>query len=328
MTSQAHTNVTMRVSNSRLKTFRRCPNQYRYKYIMGLRPRKRKDHLERGTWIHDLLMVHYDGEDWRARHLELKRKFSNLFEEEREELGDLPTECGRIMRSYLRTYGQTDKRYITVDSELDEIVTLPNGVRLHMVVDLIVWDTHLKGLWIWDHKTRKSFEELDNITLDPQGTLYYDGLTVMGYEGILGFMANEIRTKAPAIPDVLVAGGLSKRKNIDTDVWTYMREIKRRGLDPRDYADILESIAVRQKDRFFRRVAIPKDPTTVSTLRREALQTIKIIELSERKKYFPRTYDKSCAWGCDYRDLCIAELRGGDIKPMIRQNFKSDKEME
>jgi hypothetical protein len=99
----------MRVSHSRVKTWRRCPNQYRYKYVMGLKPRERKTQLERGSWLHELLMVHYDGEDWRLRHRALKKQFMNLFEEEREQLGDLPTECFRIMKSYERTYKFDDE---------------------------------------------------------------------------------------------------------------------------------------------------------------------------------------------------------------------------
>lgn len=319
----------MRVSNSRLKVYRRCPKQYEFKYIMGLRKKKRKVELERGSWIHELLMVHADGEDWRDRHSELTKKFNNLFEEEREDLGDLPRECARIMRSYLRTYGRDEKRYLTIDSEMDEVVTLPNGLELHMIIDRIVWDRKLKGMWIWDYKTRKNFEESDNLLLDPQGGLYYDGLRKMGgYEPILGFVLDEIRTKAPAVPALLNSGALSKRKNIDTDVWTYMSAIRRHGLDPADYADILRVIAARQKDRFFRRVAIPKDPPLRRALRREALQTTRLIRSSVERHEFPRTFDRSCAWMCDYRDLCIADLMGGDISTMVKMNFTSDKEQE
>lgn len=319
----------MRVSQSRLKTYRRCPKQYDFKYVRGLRPKRKSVQLERGSWIHELLMVHYDSEDWRERHSLLTKRFNNLFEEEREQLGDLPRECSRIMRSYLRTYERADRRYVTIDSEMDEIVRLPNGLQLHMIIDRVVWDKKLKGMWIWDHKTRKNFEDADNIILDPQGTLYYDGLDVMGgYEPLLGFVINEIRTKAPAVPALLKSGELSKRKNIDTDVWTYMSAIRRHDLDPANYTAILRLIATRGKDRFFRRVALPKDPPLVRALRREALQTAMAIRTAEKREHFPRTFDRSCSWGCDYRDLCIAELMGGDISSMIKMDFKSDKEQE
>ncbi len=312
----------MRVSHSRLKTWRRCPNQFRYKYEMDLRPKGKKIQLERGTWIHKLLMTFYDGEDWREVHEEETRKFNNLFEEEREDLGDLPSECARIMRSYLYTYGKLDKRrFRTIDSEMDEIITLPNGLEINIVVDLIVWDKLMKGIWAWDHKTRKNFEDKDNFILDPQLTIYYDGLQTMGYKPLLGVVGNEIRTKAPTVPGLLVKGGLSKAKSIDTDVRTYMDAIRYHGLDPADYEGILQTIAAQQKERFFRRTYIPKDPPVVRQQRKEVTWTANEILSAQKKEAFPRSADKSCAWGCDYRDLCIAELKGGNIDNMVKMNF-------
>ena len=315
----------MRVSHSRIKTWRRCPNQFRYKYEMDLRPKGKKVQLERGSWLHKLLMTHYDGEDWRVAHEKEKAKFRRLFEEEREELGDLPGECARIMKSYVRYYKTIDKRFVTLDSEMDEIVTLPNGLEVNIVVDLIVWDKVLSGIWAWDHKSRKNFEDEDLIILDPQLTIYYDGLRLMGFDRLLGVVQNEIKTKPPAIPDLLQSGELSKRKNIDTDVWTYMEEIRRRGLDPSNYADILRTIASRQKDKFFRRTYIPRDKPLVRQQRREITWSANEILAAQRKSAFPRSVDKSCAWGCDYRDICITELHGGDIDSIIKARFTRER---
>jgi hypothetical protein len=49
------------LSNSKVKTWNRCPKQWEFKYIYGLRPKKKTIQLERGSWVHELLMVHYDG---------------------------------------------------------------------------------------------------------------------------------------------------------------------------------------------------------------------------------------------------------------------------
>jgi hypothetical protein len=107
-----------------------------------------------------------------------------------------------------------------------------------------------------------------------------------------------------------------------------MAAIKKHGFDPANYADILQLIAIRQKDKFFRRTPMPKDPHLIKTLRREALMTANDMARADAKGHYPRTFDKSCKWGCDYTDICIAQLRGGDISSMIKMNFKSDKEQE
>jgi PD-(D/E)XK nuclease superfamily len=312
----------VRISNSKLKTFRRCAKQYEYKYVQNLRSKRRGAALERGSWVHELLMVHADGEDWRERHKVLTQQFNNLFEEEREELGDLPTECGRIMRAYLRTYKSDEQRYQVIDTEMDEIITLPNGLKLQIIIDVIVEDLIDGGLWIRDYKTRRSFHDPATIMRDPQLTLYYWGVEHMGYRPLRGAIVDEIRTKAPAIPERLQSGGLTRRKNIDTDVHTYATEIRRFGLDIEDYRDHLLHIAKSQHDRFFRRTSMPKDPPVIRTTMREAVETAQAIQNAERTMRFPRSADFTCEHSCEYKDLCLVELYGGDGSSLIKMNFE------
>jgi len=312
----------MRISNSKAKTYRRCPNKYRYKYVLKLRPKSKSLPLEKGTWMHALLQVHYEGKSWKKRHKQLTKQFNKLWEEHREELGDLPTECLALMRGYLRQYPDDLKRYRIIDAEMDEIVTLPNGLRLQIIIDLILEDTIDGGLWVWDHKFRAKLAEPENMLLDPQLTLYFWGLEYMGYKDIRGVMYNEVRTKAPKVPEFLKSGRLSKRMNIDTDVWTYMNTIREYELDPEDYQDILQHIATNEEARFYRRTPIPKDPPVIRTAMGELVDTAQEIQTAERKDRFPRDFEGSCRYECEYKDLCIAELHGADISSMIRQNFE------
>lgn len=317
------------ISNSRLNTYKRCPNKYKYKYVLKLKPKKRSVQLERGSWIHELLMVDADGHDWMQRHRLLTQEFNNLWEEEREELGNMPGECGRIMRSYKRHYSDDEHRWHVVDTELDEVVTLPNGVRLRIIIDVVLEDKRDGGLWVRDYKTRKSFKEIDLMMLDPQLTLYYKGLELLGYTDLRGAMYDEIRTKPPTIPALVYRGTrLERKRNMDTDVYTYARAIRKHGFDPSDYADILRGLALRQKDKFFRRTMLPKDPPIIRTTIREAMQVTESILRAERRGHFPRVADDDCRWKCEFKDVCIAELMGGNIEPLIKQNFTRRKEKD
>jgi hypothetical protein len=315
----------MQLSNSKVKTYRRCPNQFRYKYGMKLRPKARRIQLETGTWCHSLLQAHYEGKDWKKKHKRLTKQFNNLPEEIREQLGDIPTECRRIMRGYFRQYPDDHKRYRVIDCEMDEIVVLSNGIRLNIIVDLILEDLIDGGLCFWDHKFRGKLGEADDMMLDPQLTLYFWGLEKLGYHDMRYGLYNEVRTKVPTVPKLLVRGGLSKAKNIDTDVYTYMKAIRDNDLDPNEYADILHHIATNEETRFFRRTPIPKDPPVVRTTMKELVDTAVEIQRAERQDRYPRSFETSCKWGCDYKDLCIAELHGADIKSMIQQNFEVSK---
>lgn len=315
----------MRVSHSRVKTWRRCEKQFEYKYVEGLRRKRKNKNLEMGSWMHDLLMVYMDDEDWVAAHRERVNEYNNYFEEEREDLGDLPNECLRLMKSYIRQYGKTDKRaYRVIDTEMDEIVTLPNGLEINVVIDIILEAKKGGGIWAKDYKTRTKFDAKDIILLDPQYTTYYDALEIMGYTKLMGFIVDEIRKKAPTLPSVLRSGELSKRRNLDTDVWTYMSAIRLHGLDPSKYSDFLQHLAANQKERFFRRTYIPKDPPTIRRTRREMIQSAKQMEraMSNPKRVYTRAVDNSCLFMCDYRDLCVVDLHGGDTSTMKKMGFE------
>src|SRR3546814_9274206 len=84
---------------------------FKYKYLDELSPRVLSKPLTRGKWFHSLLETYYrpdddpangaDGEyreTWEDVHRHMSHKFSNLFDEETEELGDLPREMQTLER--------------------------------------------------------------------------------------------------------------------------------------------------------------------------------------------------------------------------------------
>src|SRR2546423_72081 len=96
---------TLTLSNSRANTFKRCQKQYEFRYRLKLKPKRVALPLRLGDWLHQLLMVHADGHDWRDRHTVLRADFDKLLNEEKEDLGDLPTNAERLIKGYLAHYG-------------------------------------------------------------------------------------------------------------------------------------------------------------------------------------------------------------------------------
>lgn len=310
----------LRLSNSKAKTYRRCPKQYEFKYVQKLRRKSHALPLKRGDWLHQLMMTHYDGHDWRVRHAELTVEFMKLFEEEREEYGDLPTECSRIFRSYLAHYRHIDGQYTVIDSEVDEIVELPNGDTFNFIIDLIVEDQD-GGIWLWDHKTVKGFMPADFMLLDTQLSRYFWAARKIGIKGLRGVMFNELITAPPTAPELLKNGRLTERQNLKCDVYTYMATIKAHGLDPKDYRDTLLRLKG-QSDRWFRRTKLPKSKHLTEQMMRELLMTSREIKEATRRGHFPRHPDKSCQWGCDFTELCIIDLNGGDTSDVIKLKYQ------
>lgn len=315
------------LSNSRIKTYRRCPKQYEYKYTLGLKPKRRSIHLERGSWLHELLQVHFDGEDWLARHRELTKEFDLLFDEEKEDLGDLPAECERLFRSYLFNYREEDQSYRVIDTELDEIVTLPNGLRFRMIIDKIIEEPD-GGLWLVDYKSVTRFLPPDFLLLDAQLGRYFWGAEHLGYKPLRGIIFDEIITKGPTLPKVLANGKeLEKRKNLHCDFYTYYREVRRHGFSLARHKNFLLYLRD-QNHNWFRRTHLPKDKPLQRILMKELVDTAREIKNAEDHDAFPRTVMKDCQWDCSFLEPCAIQLMGGDASHAFKLKYTTREERD
>lgn len=310
----------MRLSNSKVKTYRRCPKQFEFKYVEGLRSKRKSLPLYRGDWLHQLIMHHYDGEDWQTHHEALALEFFKLFEEEREELGDLPAECERIMTSYIAHWAREDEGLHIVDSELNEIVPLPNGDEFNFIIDLVVEESD-GGLWLWDHKTVKSFMPADFTLMDAQLARYFWAAEAMGYKPLRGVMFNEIITKPPTPPEMLKSGRLTERQNLQCDVYTYLATVRAYGLQPQDYRDTLLRLKS-QSDRWYRRSRLPRDRGLVKVTMDEMMWTADEMRTAHDTGRYPRSVQKDCAWSCDFLEPCMIQMMGGDIRDVVKLRYE------
>lgn len=316
-------------THSMLKTFRRCPKQTEYKYVQRLKPKVVSKPLKRGDWVHKLLESYYRGDEWRDVHRDLSAKFNEMFDEEKDHYGDLPTECGNIMRSYLWHYKHDDWRVHDVEFTIE--TAFPNGDIYRCKIDLLVEDEF--GLWIVDHKTTRTIPDIDFRILDAQSALYL-WCALKNKLPVQGFIWNWVKTKAPTIPQITKKGRLSARK-IETDYPTMIRALKSYELKPSRYEDILEPLKLvqyrhgePQTSPYYRRDPLEKDARMLGRVAREGYKTSK-----RMNAYFPtdiveRVPEKvSCSW-CSYVNICTVELFGGDSRLLRRTRFTQGDPLE
>jgi RecB family exonuclease len=321
-------------TNSMIKSFRRCPKQAQYKYAERLKPRMETSApLKRGVWMHELLEAYYKGEDWKAIHTHNTARYANLFDEEKEKLGDLPRECMTLMRSYLWHYGaNADDPYHgwkIHEVELTLEAALPNGHVLRGRMDLLIEDEY--GLWIEDHKTHKVLPDFNSRLLDSQSAIYL-WLAWKNKIPVQGFIWNYLRTKPPAKPTLLKDGSRLSKVAVETDYPTYYRALKEYGLlgDER-YAGKLQALKEQrwehgkiQSSPFFQRHVLEKHPDMVKRVVREAMNTSERMhgyDFSDHNRV-ERVPDRSCRWMCSYNQLCEVELFDGNAASIRRQQFK------
>lgn len=330
------TDDTTVVSNSAIKLFRRCPRATLYKHSDELAPRLYGKALTRGKWFHELMENYYRGEDdWKEVHQRWVGAYSKLFDEEKEKLGDLPTEVMGLMRSYLWHY-HNDQDWEILRTEGQHEVWWTPDILYKFRYDLLVRDEF--GLWIVDHKTHKRLPDHDLRLLDTQSVLYVDAINSseevreelgIGDELIQGFIWNYVKTEGPTKVRINQNGSIAKNQ-AHTDYPTAYTSIKNQGKDPKQYKDFLRKCA---KDRyvpgqvqtspFFQRVVLERDPGMIDRVRREALRTAKRYRKYrfDTRDAVERTVDRSCGW-CDFRKLCITELMGGNTDFILKKEFE------
>ena len=339
----------MALNQSKVKSFRRCQKQFSFRYDAApgkeLVRKVPKLALSRGSWMHELQEAHHrkwaglkgKKADWRSVHERNTQKFNSYFEEDRAELGNLPDECLRLFRSYLRFWGTAEDEYNVAtlhdgSPAIEFVVEVPLdrwGIKdpFKGRIDLLVEDLRYDGLWIWDSKWVRSIPNTDERMMSPQALLYAWALKKLGYD-IRGFVYNYGRTKAPTVPRVLKrpAGTLSTAKRMDTDIYTYVRAIKElHGDNWKHYAKTVYKTKIKElrgrEGLWFRRERMPVENSRIKRALAEFIVSSKDIE-RRSKKHPPRSYFYNCSHYCDYHQLCVTEFQGLDITPLIKSFYE------
>lgn len=313
-------------THSMLKTFRRCPKQAEYKYVRRLKPKVLGRPLRAGTWGHRLIEVHHKGGDWHEEHARLSAKFGELFDEERDEIGDLPVDMDRIMRSYFWHYASDEWKVLETEFILE--TTFPDGTVYRAKIDLLIENQF--GLWIVDHKFHKKQPDYGFRILDSQSALYV-WAAVRNKIPVQGHIWNYVRSKPPAVPEMLKSGkGPARWAKIDTDYPTAGRWFREHPeIERGPYAPKLKRLRSQryvpgepQTSPFFRRVILEKNDEMLKQVAREAYNTAtRIGEYRFDSPAVERVVDRSCTFMCSYTDLCTAELFTGATPVDLKRRY-------
>ena len=197
-----------------------------------------------------------------------------------------------------------------------------------------IWEIHLVGrldmlvkdfsdrIWLVDHKTSKDKLDTEGLIMDDQMTIYIWAVEQIIGLPIEGALYNVLRKKLPTIPMQLKAGGLSQDKSIDTTLEVYMAEVERLELNPDDYAKMVDILS-NKPNTFQQREKVRR--TRYEIKRAGYLLILEGIDMLNAPFIYPNP-NWDCKWRCDFKELCVAENRGEDIKWMLETLYqKSDR---
>lgn len=312
----------MIISQSRLKTWRRCRKKHDYKHNRDLARKVRAAPLLRGTILHEMIQAKLQKtEAPKSVLLRYAKKYRQLFRIEQETYGETFIEdIGRVYEGYERAYVKDPLNHVHVEKA--GCVELPNGIEFHYIVDSVATDKN-KRRWLVDRKSHKNIPSEQQRAADIQLVLYYWAWNLEHpKEPVDGILWDYLRTKPPTIPEQLKNGELTQRKNIDTDFWTYANELRNKAIDPRPYADTLARLQERGSVDFFLRVSLPAPPKelVLSVVADAADTAAEIVEFGKKSK--TRNLTKDCSFDCEFFQLCHAELRGLDSDFVRKANYQ------
>lgn len=307
----------LKVSNSKITTWRRCHRAYFYKYVMKLRPKKKAVALSRGSIIHECLETYDSGKSWRKPLNRFSEEFyKNTFKEEIVEIGDIPRMVEELMENYQEYYEDDGLEYL--GSEVHFELPLMKGVVIEGYLDAIVQDD--TGVWAKETKTYSKNPDYDFLLLNTQSALYTWATQQLGYNP-KGTLWDIIRAKEPTKPQILKDGKVS-RKALDSTPYTVIKFLREQGLDPKDYQDLINKVSF---ENYLRRHKVRINPKVVEGIMQDFKSTSQEI-LDRGEDLQDRNLGKNCAW-CEYKSLCQAELMDLDTQFIIKKQYTiSEKE--
>jgi len=211
---------------------------------------------------------------------------------------------GKPLRDTVTINGKRKSRQWAYGGAMDLLVRIKDG-----------------SVWFMEHKTA-SEKDLKAYCLkldwDPQIRGYaWAAAQPNGFDSpikepirITGVIYNVARKKVPLEPETLKNGTLSKSKGTDTTRAHFLSSVLRHGLNPDDYADVLEQL--RGKTFFHREHVVFTDPELDDFGRDATASAMEIMQAEKPDAYHPR--QQSVCTGiaprpCPYKELCLTDSK-------------------
>jgi hypothetical protein len=359
--------VELILRGSEYQDFLNCRKKWYYSWIEKIEPKRPDNKLFFGTVFHKFLENYYlSGCNWGLSMAETlqwinEQDMSGLEQFEIDELIEL---FKGVASNYNKTYGEMDKSFEVIGTEVEFLVKLDHEVYMTGTIDLIY---KLDGkVRFADHKTVASLSMYeDKSQMDRQISRYWWALEQVAagigkvkdrtegndrwisfpdLEGqeIAGFDYNLIAKDFPKQPKVLkpkkgkLVGDLSQDKSQKTTYDLYLNKIQELGHDESDYTEFLEMLKDKP-DPFLKRLDVQRLPVELEASAMEFLYTAEDIKdvketlqsdpmFTERLTY--RNIGNQCFTMCGFSAICKTAISGGNISLTKNLGYKPKEEVQ
>lgn len=348
---------------SEYQDFLTCRKKWYHGWVEKITPKKPDGKLFFGNLMHKWLEMYYQND---CDKLVADLTSSVWFNEqptdnmEQTEIDDLKKLFAGVTEYYHETYGESDKKWNVLGTEVEFVVKLQDDIYYTGTIDLI-YEVDGKVRFA-DHKNVASIQMYeDKARMDRQISRYWWALqqiskgigmikvtsvvagehvdswqpwdVLLGKE-IDGFDYNIIAKDFPREPKILKSGKLSTDKSQKTTYQKYVDKLFELNLPYSDYEEVLELLK-NKPDPFLKRIDVIRTQNEIDSSIWEMLYTagdlhdIKMLvtekpEIAEEVTY--RNIGQHCDHMCQFKTLCMATIAGDNVSLVRNLGYKENDE--
>lgn len=313
-----------KVSQSKIKTWRRCRRAHFNKYVLKLRKRIKSRPLVFGSIVHEMIEADANGDDPFEKLNEIGKVDKKLFKQERELYGEIIEDIRCIMEDYFDywadnpkaiLYSRKNKRSAEHEFEID----LGEDILFTGKIDAVGKSRSMR--WLVEHKTFKRMPNEDMRWKSIQSAVYIRAIQMMGWwNDIEGTLWDYIHNRPPNMPQLTSTGKISQAKlnSLPSRVEAFLAT---QGAKPEDVPKLWDYVMENRASYFVRTYTPMNERVIDDTWEDFVMSAREIRDYGQVAKQ--RTVEQHCSW-CDYEKLCRAEVTGLDLDFIIEREYVYD----
>jgi len=313
----------MKVSHSKLNSFKSCPQKHYYSYVERIEPITIQKPLYKGSALHELLeirakhLIDNNNITWKDHlHQNLQMKYDMLSDNDKDQIGDFIQDAEKILMQYDWVYEDEEIKYLEVEKWIEiPLVKRRNKEDIIFVgkVDAII---EIRGKqYIVEHKTFSSQPmTLQESWINVQTSLYAYALNKYYGYNITGILWDMIKAEPFSEPNILKNGEYGKQSG----------KVTLMSFKENPGKEVLEQVKNNHLN-FLNRFVTPIVQPAIDSFIQESKELAKELDKPADKISKFKRLSKDCSW-CPFKDICSTELTGGDVDYVKNMLYRKKEE--
>ena len=311
----------MHISYSRFSLYLKCPYAHYLRYIERLSSVKPARPLYFGSDFHKLLEVRANPKKVKEEWRRMKDDFYRMPASWQSDLGEnYPEDLKTIFQDYMAMWKGTE---LPTATEQSFEITVGNVKGEPIVFIGVIDEIYENGtkFALGEHKTFSSPPDMNFLVMNTQKSLYSKAAQLLWGELPEKIKWDYIKSSPAAYPVWLEKSNrFSVAKNNNITPRSFLRACKEKNITDPEILSQAETYKGNENNFFFR---VEQDvyPQMVENVYDGFVYTCKDI-IRRGSKNTTKNITRDCAW-CEFRDICMAEMSGGDRDYVIKERFKT-----